>query len=77
MVSVKSELNHFVRANDAKAFTVSILTKNNVSKEDASIVADCLIEADLRGVQTHGLSRLPVYVERLKHKMMNPNPKMI
>ena len=76
MVSVKSELNHFVRANDAKAFTVSVLTKNNVSKEEASIVADCLIEADLRGVQTHGLSRLPVYVERLKHKMMNPNPKM-
>ena len=77
MVSEKSELNHFVRANDAKAFTVSVLTKNNVSKEDASIVADCLVEADLRGVQTHGLSRLPVYVDRLKHKMMNPNPKMI
>jgi LDH2 family malate/lactate/ureidoglycolate dehydrogenase len=76
MVSAKSELKHFVSANDAKAFTVSVLAKHNVNKEDASIVADCLIEADLRGVQTHGLSRLPVYVERLKQKMMNPKPKM-
>ena len=76
MASVKSDLKHFVKAIDAKEFVKSVLVNNKVNQQNASIVADCLVEADLRGVQTHGLSRLPLYVERLKRKMLKPNPEM-
>jgi len=76
MSSAKAELNRFVKADDAIGFAVSVLTKHQVSHDDAVAVADCLVEADLRGVQTHGLSRLPVYVERLQRGMMNPRPAM-
>jgi LDH2 family malate/lactate/ureidoglycolate dehydrogenase len=76
MSSAKAELNRFVKADDAIGFAVSVLTKHQVSHDDAVAVADCLVEADLRGVQTHGLSRLPVYIERLQRGMMNPRPAM-
>jgi len=34
--------------------------------EDADVVADLMVEADLRGSDTHGVIRLPLYLRRLK-----------
>src|SRR5438552_8198716 len=34
--------------------------------EDAEIVAGLMVEADLRGSDTHGVIRLPLYLRRLK-----------
>src|SRR5262249_58363854 len=33
--------------------------------EDATVVADLMVEADLRGSDTHGVIRLPLYLRRL------------
>lgn len=44
-----------VRSADARSFVEQILTGNGVSKDNAVIVAKCLVEADLRGVDTHGM----------------------
>lgn len=41
-----------VPAEKAHAFTVDVLQKANVPLENARIVADCLVRADLRGVDT-------------------------
>src|SRR5262249_27477016 len=34
--------------------------------EDGHAVADLMVEADLRGSDTHGVIRLPLYLRRLK-----------
>jgi LDH2 family malate/lactate/ureidoglycolate dehydrogenase len=34
--------------------------------EEAEIVADLLARADLRGVETHGVTRLPIYIQRIQ-----------
>ena len=47
-------------------FCVAVLEKAGVSKENAEIVAHSLLAANLRGVDTHGITRLPIYVERLR-----------
>lgn len=44
-----------VNANDARTFVEHVLVGNGVSKDNAVIVAKCLVEADLRGVDTHGM----------------------
>jgi LDH2 family malate/lactate/ureidoglycolate dehydrogenase len=44
--------------------------------QDARIVAECLLFAELRGVDSHGLVRLPVYAKRLKAKVVNARPAM-
>ena len=37
-----------------------------VPEEDAVIVSDLLVRSDLRGIETHGVLRLPIYIRRLQ-----------
>ena len=50
----------------ADAFARSLRQAHDVPLEDAAIIAGCLVSADLRGVDTHGLCRLPIYLERVR-----------
>ncbi|HME56029.1 MAG TPA: Ldh family oxidoreductase [Candidatus Lokiarchaeia archaeon] len=46
-----------------------------VSEDDAKIVADILIESDLRGIESHGVGRLYYYYVRIRdgqHLVTNP-----
>ncbi|MCL4535325.1 MAG: Ldh family oxidoreductase [Bacteroidetes bacterium] len=50
-----------------RSFAAAVFEKVGVSQEDAALVADSLIEANLRGVDTHGVTRmLCVYVKRVQ-----------
>ncbi|HEY4825436.1 MAG TPA: Ldh family oxidoreductase [Solirubrobacteraceae bacterium] len=48
-----------------KRFTAGLLMHVGVPQEDADLIADALVSADARGMQSHGLVRLPVYVRRI------------
>lgn len=45
-----------------------------LSPEDASRLVDGVVEADLRGVASHGVSRLPTYLRALAGGVVNPSP---
>ncbi|KAK7712986.1 hypothetical protein SLS57_007547 [Botryosphaeria dothidea] len=60
-----------VRAQDAEKFVQDVLVGNGVPPENASIVAKCLVAADLRGVDTHGINRIPSYMERIRQGVLN------
>ena len=47
-----------------------------VPPEDAEITATVLVEADLTGRHTHGVSRLPLYVNRLRRGLIDPRPSL-
>ena len=55
-----------VPANLLADWVEKVLVALRVSSEEARIVADVLVGADLRGVHSHGVSRLPDYAERIK-----------
>lgn len=40
---------------------------------DASILADALMDADLQGTSTHGISRLSIYLERMQQGLIEPD----
>ncbi len=63
-------------AQHLKSFIVNVLTKQNVNGEDAEVVADSLVRADLEGVGSHGISRLPVYSKRIEQGRFNTNPSI-
>jgi len=63
------------RVDDIHNFSCSVLEKLSVPKEDAEEVSDCLLQADLRGVDSHGVIRLPVYAGRIRKGVVNPRPK--
>lgn len=54
------------------AFTRRILSAHGVSAQDAAIVADNLVSADLRGVDSHGINRLPSYLKRVRQGVLDP-----
>lgn len=48
----------------------------DMTDEDARTLADSLMFAETRGVNSHGLSRIPVYVSRLRAGGINPQPQI-
>jgi LDH2 family malate/lactate/ureidoglycolate dehydrogenase len=64
----------YVEAGAADAFARRLLLAHGMPEHDAAIVAACLVGADLRGVDTHGLCRLPGYLDRLRRGLINPRP---
>ena len=64
----------YAEAGAADAFARRLLVAHGLPEQDAAIVAGCLVSADLRGVDTHGLCRLPGYLDRLRRGLINPRP---
>ncbi|MDR1533766.1 MAG: Ldh family oxidoreductase [Planctomycetota bacterium] len=63
----------FVGPGALGAWAKNILIKVGVGDADAGVVADSLLAANLRGVDSHGITRmLGVYVKRLELGLMNP-----
>ncbi len=69
------ENNERIRSSTLKVFCTEVLEKLGVSKEDATITADVLVEADLRGIDSHGIARLSRYVTGLQQGMMKASAK--
>jgi LDH2 family malate/lactate/ureidoglycolate dehydrogenase len=64
-------------AHDAlEDFAREIFLKHGLDQDGASCVARGLVEANLRGVDSHGVSRIPMYCERLRQKVVNPRPSI-
>jgi len=54
----------------------NIFKKHGLSYNHAKICADALINAELAGAPSHGLSRLKMYCDRINKKVINPRPKI-
>jgi LDH2 family malate/lactate/ureidoglycolate dehydrogenase len=66
----------YASALAADAFARSLLQAHNVPPKDAATIAGCLVHAELRGVDTHGLNWLPLYLERVRRGLINVRPKL-
>src|ERR1700723_3043993 len=66
----------YVDAEAAEAFGRRLLVAHDLPEEDAATVARCLVRADLRGVDTHGLQTLPHYLDRVRRGLINPRPDL-
>lgn len=54
-----------------REFCRTIFLKLGVDPEAAGVIADVILEADLRGVSSHGLLRLPIYIKRMELGLIN------
>lgn len=62
---------------ELKRFVSDVLMKVGVSRADADIVANVLVAADLRGVESHGTARLDsFYVSRIRAGDIDPSPNV-
>ena len=61
-----------------RVWTEKVFQKVGVSRDDSILFADSLIEANLRGVDTHGITRvLCVYVERIRKGVMKAKSNFV
>ena len=65
-----------MRPNKIKSIVKEIFVKHKLSSEHAKICADALINAEQVGAYGHGLSRLKMYCDRIKKKVINAKPKI-
>ena len=54
----------------------NIFLKHGLIKTHANICAQALVNAELVGAPSHGLSRLKMYCDRINKKVINPRPKI-
>ncbi|MDN5344055.1 MAG: hypothetical protein PWQ18_166 [Clostridia bacterium] len=64
-----------INIGELQQFCLAVLARVGFAREDASIITDSLIQADLRGLNTHGVMRLPIYLQRLQAGSINPAPR--
>jgi LDH2 family malate/lactate/ureidoglycolate dehydrogenase len=63
--------------NELKDYAVRYLTGWGISYDDATLTAEVLVSADMRGVDSHGLIRLHSYYgSRLEKGLINPNAQL-
>jgi LDH2 family malate/lactate/ureidoglycolate dehydrogenase len=65
-----------VRAEELRALVAALFAAHGLSEADAATVAACLVEADLRGVASHGVGRVPIYLRRLREGLVDPRPPL-
>ena len=61
-------------ADALRRFATEVFARTGMPEADAAVVADVLVWANLRSVDTHGVARIPRYVELIEGGDMNPRP---
>lgn len=54
-----------------KNFCIDLLNRVGVKNEEAEIIIESLICAELRGIKSHGIVRLPAYVKRIEDGVLS------
>jgi LDH2 family malate/lactate/ureidoglycolate dehydrogenase len=65
-----------ISAAELRGRVETIFARLGLPEDDARVVADHLVEADLRGVHSHGVIRVPTYVQQLQAGRLNPRPNI-
>ena len=69
---MSAQVSTTIGPNQLGDFTTDVLQRLQVPADDAALLADSLVSAELWGHSSHGMLRLPWYVERLRSGAMSP-----
>ena len=61
---------------ELQSLVAQLASRVGVPAEDAALFAEALVDADLHGVPTHGVSRLNIYLKRIDAGLIDPKAKL-
>jgi ureidoglycolate dehydrogenase (NAD+) len=61
-----------VKAGTLRTWAASLLGSWGYDAPDAQFLSDSLVDANLRGVDSHGVMRLPAYAARIERHLIDP-----
>lgn len=59
-----------------KEFTAAIMCKAGLDPQDSALFAESLVNADMRGVASHGMTRLTAYSRRIRDGLVSPKAEL-
>ena len=62
--------------DDVRRLVTDLAAEAGAVRADAAILADALLDADLHGTSTHGVSRLAIYVRRIQRGLVDPRAEL-
>lgn len=65
-----------IKINKLRKFCKNVFIKSGLSDKDAIIATDVILFANIRGIDSHGIVRLPTYINRLKAGGINSKPNI-
>jgi LDH2 family malate/lactate/ureidoglycolate dehydrogenase len=63
-------------SDQIQAWAITVFSAVGMSEDKARVVVENLMFAEHRGVTSHGLSRIPVYVSRIRRGGINSRPRI-
>jgi LDH2 family malate/lactate/ureidoglycolate dehydrogenase len=66
-----------IQANKLKKLCLAILHAAGTPEEESEIVADQIIKANLRGVDSHGVRNIPRYIRNIKEGTITPGSPIL
>lgn len=64
-----------IQSDNLKNWITSVFQSCGFSETNAQLSAEVLVDADLRGIDSHGVARLSGYVRLIKNGRINPDPE--
>ena len=65
-----------MKKKELEELITKVFIHHKLNKNHAIICAKALVNAELVGAPSHGLSRLKMYCDRINKKLINPKPKI-
>jgi LDH2 family malate/lactate/ureidoglycolate dehydrogenase len=63
-----------ISSADLRRWIAAIFVGRGLPEADAALVSEALVDTDMRGIETHGVAQLPVYLAMLDRGVTNPRP---
>jgi len=70
---IETESNRYPHET-LRSFCDALLRAAGLDGDNACLVSDALVETNLRGIDSHGVARLPHYLRRIREGSVCPNP---
>ena len=74
--AILNETMCHIGATELRDYATRVFEAVGLSGDHAACVADNLVLADLRGIDSHGVTRIPIYAERLQRGVVNATPAL-
>ena len=65
-----------VKPEQLLALSKAVFAAQGLADDHATTVAEGLVKANLRGVDSHGVARIPMYLHRLREGVINKTPQL-
>lgn len=75
IIPIKIKMTILIKYNKLKEFIASIYVKHGVPFGDASLQADAMVWANLRGIDSHGIIWISHYIKWIEERKIQVNPK--